>query len=156
MKVSFVKRGIILGRITLLTILLGSNSLSIADVAIIVHPSNSAEISEDSIRHIFLGKDNNFSDNKKAVPIELAQGNARKLFLKNYLHKSETELQHLWSIKTFTGKGQPPKKYPNDEEIKKLVAKNPEMIGFIDTSSVDDSIKVAEIKKSASRFNSDK
>jgi ABC-type phosphate transport system substrate-binding protein len=42
----------------------------------------------------------------------------------------------------FTGKGTPPKQSGSDADVKALIAKNPNMIGYIDASAVDGSVKV--------------
>ena len=56
--------------------------------------------------------------------------------------KSESQLTSYWSKITFTGKGQPPQRESNDTSVKELVASNPNLIGYIDSSMVDDSVKV--------------
>ncbi len=45
----------------------------------------------------------------------------------------------------FTGGGTPPKAYDNEDDIKKLVANNPNTIGYIDSSKVDVTVKVLKI-----------
>lgn len=155
MKTSTDKCLYLIAKSTLLALALLTTHIACAEVAVIVHPSNDSSFEENSIRLLFLGKQHSFSDNKKAIPVELGKGEARAEFLKKYIKRSEIDLQHYWSVQTFTGKGQPPKKYDTDAEIKSLVASNPEMIGYIDAVNVDASVKVAEIKKSKRRFNSD-
>ncbi len=139
-----------------LAISLFLNHTVLADVAVIVHPSNDSSFDEQSVRLIFLGKQDEFPNNQKAIPIELAKGDIRKSFIKKYIKKSEIELQHYWSVQTFTGKGQPPQRHDNEEDIKKLIAKNPSMIGFIDSKNIDSTVKVIDIKKSKNRFDSEK
>jgi hypothetical protein len=41
----------------------------------------------------------------------------------------------------FTGRGQPPKEAPNSAAVRKLVADNPALIGYIDRSALDASVK---------------
>ena len=42
----------------------------------------------------------------------------------------------------FTGKGVPPNAVDTDKEMKEMVAKDPGAIGYIDVTSVDDTVKV--------------
>jgi hypothetical protein len=41
----------------------------------------------------------------------------------------------------FTGKGTPPKEVANSAEVKKTLAGNPGLIGYIEKSAVDGSVK---------------
>ena len=59
------------------------------------------------------------------------------------LSKTDAQLKAYWSKLTFTGKGTPPKELASEEEMMKLVAGNPSLIGFVDASKVDASVKVA-------------
>jgi ABC-type phosphate transport system substrate-binding protein len=47
-----------------------------------------------------------------------------------------------WSKIVFTGRGQPPRQASNASEAKKLIAENPNAIGYIDHSAVDASVRV--------------
>jgi hypothetical protein len=41
----------------------------------------------------------------------------------------------------FTGRGQPPREAPDNAAVRKLVADNPSLIGYIDRSALDASVK---------------
>ncbi len=66
-----------------------------------------------------------------------------KEFAKKVLGKSSSQLKAYWAKLVFTGKGTPPKQINSDAEMIKLVAANPNLIGFVNAASVDDSVKVA-------------
>ena len=55
---------------------------------------------------------------------------------------SESQLKSYWSKLVFTGKGQPPRDVQTDAEMIELVAGNPNIIGYVDISSVTDKVKV--------------
>ncbi|THB65244.1 MAG: phosphate ABC transporter substrate-binding protein [Gammaproteobacteria bacterium] len=115
-----------------------------AEIAVVVHPSNtSADMSDNQVAQLFLAKKRSFPGGGKAIPISQAKGSpVRELFNKKVLKKSEGKLKAYWSKIVFTGKGSPPKTMENDAEVKKLVADNPNIIGYIDAKSVDDTVKV--------------
>ena len=69
----------------------------------------------------------------------------RKQFLKKVLRKSEGNLQSHWSRMIFSGKATPPENYESEEEIKNLIAKNVNMIGYIALSNADDSVRVVNL-----------
>lgn len=124
---------------TLLTVSTGA----LAEISVITHPSNSASLDAKSISKIFLGKSKKFASGGQAVPIDQAEGSAaRDEFHINVTRKKSSQLQSYWSRIVFTGKGQPPKEVASDAEVIALVAKNPNMIGYVNSSSVDGSVKV--------------
>lgn len=116
--------------------------LSFSEVVVIVHPTNDSVMNMITIRKIFLGKTQSFLNGSKAVPIELRKGVARDEFLKIYLRKGDPQLHSYWTRVLFTGKATPPKSFDTELEIKTLVATNPNIIGFIDESLVDSSVRV--------------
>jgi len=118
-------------------------SISYAETAVIVHPSNTITMSKKDIQRIFLGKSKIFPGGRVAIPIDLSLLNpARKKFGKAVLGKSILQVKSYWARTVFTGRGIPPKEADGQEELKKLVAANPNTIGYIDASSLDNSVKV--------------
>lgn len=131
-------------RTLLLTAFLSTSFSTLAETAVIVSASNgNASIDKNTISKIFLGKTKSFPDGSQALPIDQDDGTAaRDSFNSNILGKSASQLKSYWSRLIFTGKGTPPKQSGNDAAIKGLVANNPNMIGYIDAGSVDESVKV--------------
>jgi ABC-type phosphate transport system substrate-binding protein len=121
-----------------------TSAFSSAEVAVIISSANpNASIAPAEVTKIFLGKSKRFPDGSQAVPIDQDDGTpARENFNKSVLGKSDSQLKSYWSRLIFTGKGTPPKPSGGDAAVKALIAKNPNMIGYIDSSSVDDSVKV--------------
>ncbi|MDF1642679.1 MAG: phosphate ABC transporter substrate-binding protein [Pseudomonadales bacterium] len=114
-----------------------------AEVSVIAHPSNGASLDAKSVSKIFLGKSKKFPGGGAAVPIDQAEGSAaRDEFHTNVTNKKSSQLKSYWSRIVFTGKGQPPKEVASDAEVMALVAKNPSMIGYVNSSSVNGSVKV--------------
>ena len=112
-----------------------------ADIAIIVNPANTATITQDDVSKIFLGKAKTFPNGDPVVPINQGGAMADE-FNDKVLSKSSTQMKAYWSKLVFTGKGTPPKEASGDDEAKKLVSENPNLIGYIDAAKVDDSVKV--------------
>ncbi len=114
-----------------------------AETSIIVHPKNASDLDKRAIAKLFLGKYKSFPGGSKALPINIKEGaDARESFDSSILGKNASQLKAYWSKQLFTGKGTPPKEVEDQEEIKKLVAENPSVIGYIDSDLVDDSVKV--------------
>jgi hypothetical protein len=130
---------------SLFFLLLSSSSiLCSAEVAVIVSSNNSnSNISTADISKVFLGKSKSFPDGTQAIAIDQNDNSAaRDEFNDKVLGKSSSQLKSYWSRLIFTGKGTPPKQVANDAAIKAAVAGNPAMIGYIDASAVDGTVKV--------------
>ena len=95
------------------------------------------------VADIFLGKTSRFPDGSQAVPIDLGEDSpARDRFYAQYTGKSPAQVKAHWSKIIFTGRGQPPRQANSPSEAKKLIAENPNAIGYIDPSQVDNSVRV--------------
>ena len=117
-----------------------------ADIAVIVHPDNAQELSQTDIYRLFLGKRKYFPDGSRAIPVDLAEGSGtHEHFVREFLHKSTRQLKSYWAYRRFTGKGSPPMQVDSDLEMKKLIATKPGHIGYIDSSLVDDSVRVIRL-----------
>lgn len=114
-----------------------------AEVAVIVNPTNDSAMTSDDIAKLYLGKTKKFTNGQSAIPLDRTEGtDIRVKFLESTVSKDESQMKSYWSRLIFTGKGVPPKVVETDAEVKELVSRNPDTIGYIDSSSVDDTVKV--------------
>lgn len=119
--------------------------VAVADVVAVVSAKNpvTTTLSNNQVVDIFLGKVNRFPDGSPAVPIDQAEGSpVRDEFYLKFTGKSPAQLKAHWSKIIFTGRGKPPREVANSIEVKKLLAKEPNAIGYIEQSLVDSSVKV--------------
>ena len=113
---------------------------------VIINPDNALRFSSDAdsksfIRRVFLGKVKSFPDGGTIVPVALRKGSpGTQKFNEQVLNLSESQVGAYWAKKIFTGKGTPPKELASDEEVIKLVASNPNLVGYIEGSG-DESVK---------------
>jgi len=126
----------------LLTALLARPTL--AEVAVVVSAKSTATaLTADQASDIFLGKSNALPGAGQAVPIDQAESSpAREEFYHKGAGKNLVQVKAYWSKQIFAGKGQPPKDVGDNAGVKALVASNPNMIGYIDKSAVDGTVKV--------------
>jgi ABC-type phosphate transport system substrate-binding protein len=116
---------------------------AMADVVAVVSvksPINLLSVSQ--VVDIFLGKASHFPDGTRAVPIDQTENSAVRDEFYVKVGKSPTQIKAYWSKIIFTGRGQPPPTAPSSAEIKKRIDENPEAIGYIDRSMVDNTVKV--------------
>lgn len=116
---------------------------STAEVEVIVHPSNGAALDKDTIQRIFLGKTRAFPGGGEAVAVSAKEGTPESdEFTQKVLAKTPKQLKAYWAKMVFTGKGTPPRQMDSPADIAKLVASNPNLIGFIPAGSAGAGVKV--------------
>ncbi|MGD9591270.1 MAG: hypothetical protein AB7V32_01985, partial [Candidatus Berkiella sp.] len=102
-----------------------------------------SSLSRDEIYRIYLGKTKFLGNGVKVIPVDQATGSAsREKFYSTVIKKSDPEIKSYWSRVIFTGQGNPPIQESDDTAVKDLVAKNPNCLGYVDKSVVDNSVKV--------------
>ncbi len=114
-----------------------------AGVVVIVNPgANISEITPKQAKSLFLGKAKKLPDGEKAKVVDQSKSSAsREVFLKKVLKKSEKKLKAYWSKQVFSGKASPPKQLDDDAAVKSFVSSTAGAIGYIDSASLDDSVK---------------
>jgi ABC-type phosphate transport system substrate-binding protein len=114
-----------------------ATSVAHADVVIIVNPAAPA-LTQDQIADIYLGRSNALTplDQPESVPL-------RTDFYKKATGRDAAQIKATWSRLVFTGKGQAPKELPDSAAVKKAVAADPKVIGYIDKTALDASVKAA-------------
>lgn len=114
------------------------------EIAVIVNPKNAAaKISAEQLNSIFMGKNKALPEFGSITAINQSEGKAiRDEFLAKITGKSDAQLKAYWAKVVFTGIGEPLKEVASDADVKRLVAANPNMIGYIDKSLVDSNVAV--------------
>ena len=119
-----------------------------ADVAVVVHPSNTSKLDETQVRNIYLGKVKLFGNGTAVYPIDIKPGDAaRQEFVSKLLRKSEANLNAYWARMLFSSKGKPPAEVADSAAVLAAVASNKSAIGYVDASKVDNSVKVLMVIK---------
>lgn len=108
-----------------------------ANIAVIVHPSNNATINADEVVRIYTGRINTFQAVNLAENVAL-----RAEFDQKGVGRSSAQLKAHWSKLVFTGKGTPPTELASEQEVLNFVASNPQAIGYINAANVTDAVKV--------------
>ncbi len=128
------------------TMILGMSLLiansAFAEIAVVVHPSNTTSVTQDFVSSVYLGKTKSFEDGKQVIPVNLSGTPMEEDFNKKVLGKSSSQMKAYWSKLVFTGKGTPPKDAKTDVDVISLVSENPATIGYVDSASVTDKVKV--------------
>lgn len=111
-------------------------------VVIVSAKSSVAALSENEVADIYLGRTSRLPDGGQVLPLDLADDAAnRTTFYRIVCGKSPAQLRAYWSKLVFTGAGQPPREVADAEAMKKRVASGTNVIGYIDSSQLDPSVK---------------
>lgn len=115
-----------------------------AEVVVVVNPRNPVTAMEaEQVAQIYTGASRMFPNGSTASPVDQTEGSAvREEFLAKVVGRSSAQIKAVWSRLIFSGKGTPPKALASSAEVKKLVAAEPNAIGFMERSAVDDTVKV--------------
>jgi ABC-type phosphate transport system substrate-binding protein len=102
-------------------------------------------LNAEQVADIFLGKTSRFPDGTLAVPIDQAEDSpTREKFYAQFTGKSPAQVKAYWAKIIFTGRGQPPRQVTGSVEARKLIAQSPNAIGYIDSSLIDDTVRVVD------------
>ncbi len=124
-------------------VVLGCSLLSVqAEIAVVVHPSNTQTLTDSDIKNLFTGRQKSFPDGSPAIILNLPSGDpTQSAFNTNALGRSDAQLKAFWSKMMFTGKGNPPKEVENSQMLQ-LIAENPSMVGVIEASQATAAVRV--------------
>jgi ABC-type phosphate transport system substrate-binding protein len=121
---------------------LGQASAAGELVVIVSARSPVSALRPEQVADIFLGQIASFPGGMEAVAIDQGIGSPeRDEFYSKVASKTRPLVKAYWTKMIFTGRGQPPKEAGNAQAVRKMVADNPSLIGYIDKSALDSSVK---------------
>lgn len=114
-----------------------------AELVVIVSARSPApQLSGEQVAAIFLGQAGRLPDGSEVVALDQRIGSGeRNQFYQQVAGKTPALLKAHWSKMLFTGRGQPPREAPDAAGVRRMVADNPSMIGYIDRSALDSSVR---------------
>lgn len=124
------------------------SSVAVADMAVIVHPSNPMKaVSREDMRRIFMGRMRMYPDSSVGVEaVDLPESNALfASFYQSVSNVTPAKLKRQRASYLFSGKGRLPQVVADEAAVKALVASNPQAIGYIPVDQVDDSVRAVGI-----------
>lgn len=133
-------------------LLLGGLTGGVADAAeLVVIVSARAAVTtlrQDQVAGIFLAEASSYPDGNEAVAVDQGIGSPlRDEFYQKVANRSPALMKAYWTKMIFTGRGQPPREAPNSAAVRRLVADNPGMIGYIERAALDPSVRPVLVLK---------
>lgn len=122
---------------------------SLADVVIIVHPSQTqSAIAIDELTKLFLKKTTTWSHGAAVDPIDqAAESPVKALFAEVVLGKKVSAINSYWQQQVFSGQGIPPEVKATDAEVVSYVKTHANAIGYVSTGTAVDGVKVLTVTK---------
>jgi len=117
---------------------------ALADELVVIVSARSpvAALRPDQVAAIFLGQSARFPDGTEAVPLDQRIGTPlRDEFYLRVASKTPPLLKAWWSKMVFTGRGQPPAEAADSAAVRRRIADNPGMVGYIDRNALDASVR---------------
>jgi ABC-type phosphate transport system substrate-binding protein len=106
-------------------------------VVVVNAKSNAPQMTNEQAAQFFLGR------STAMTPVDQSESSpVRAEFYKKLADKEASQVKAIWTKIVFTGKGTLPKDYPNSAEVKKAIAADSSVIGYIEKSAVDSSVKI--------------
>ena len=105
-----------------------------------------SEVDRVILQAIFLGKKTQWEDGGGIVPVNLKKGPTYQEFLKVIVKRTPAQYRSFWRRAIFTGTGSPPKSFAVEEKIVEFVRASPGAVGYIDTSTPHEGVKVLSIQ----------
>ena len=113
------------------------------DLVVIVSARSSVDaLRPDQVAAIFLGQSARFPGGALATALDQPIGsNERNQFYLRVTGKTPALLKAHWSKLVFTGRGQPPRELQDSAAVRRAVADDPGLIGYIDREALDPSVR---------------
>lgn len=126
----------------LVAAVLSQNAFAGELVVIMSSKSPVSTLRQEQVADIFLGQVASLPGASEVVAVDQVIGSPeRDEFYSKVTSKTRPLVKAYWTKMIFTGRGQPPKEVGNSAAIRKMVADNPGLIGYIDKSALDPSVK---------------
>jgi ABC-type phosphate transport system substrate-binding protein len=111
-------------------------------VVVIVNKANNNAVDKNLVVQIYNGQFKQWPSGGAVESLVLPDDNPMtKSFCEDVLGRKVAHMKLKWSQMMFSGQALPPKQIASDEDVKKEVSNNVSAIGFIQASSLDDSVK---------------
>jgi hypothetical protein len=107
------------------------------EIVVIVNPA-AKPISKQEVADLYLGRDAGWTPVDQSVDSDIYAE-----FYKKATGRDSAQVKAIWSRIIFTGRGLLPKQLRDSEAVKKAVAANPRVVGYIEKSAVDSTVRVA-------------
>ena len=112
-----------------------------AQNVIIIGHAGLNKLDTTTVQRIFTGKVIEVNGTH-ITAVNLKSGALRDSFLQRYLNQDDDKYTAYWTVRSFIGKGNPPKELSSTAEVIDFVQKTPGAIGYIDEDELKPGLNV--------------
>lgn len=117
-------------------------------VVIVSARSPVKELDARQVADVFLGGTSHFPGGGCAAAVDQKPGSAaRNEFYGKVAASTPERMKAHWTRMMFTGRGQPPREAAGNAAVRRMVAADPALIGYIDRSALDASVRAVLVLK---------
>lgn len=102
-------------------------------------------ISKREIKRIFLEENSSLDDGSHAQPVLEKDGSVHEAFLREFMGRTDDDLQSFYRALVFTGRGSLPKQLNSDAEVVAYVARTTGAIGYVSSETSTEGVKTLAI-----------
>jgi ABC-type phosphate transport system substrate-binding protein len=113
------------------------------ELVVVVSARSTVEsLRPEQVSAIFLGQSPRFPNGAVATALDQPIGSEqRNQFYLRVAGKTPALLKSHWSKMVFTGRGQPPRELAGSAAVRRAVADDPNLIGYIERAALDPSVR---------------
>lgn len=138
-----IKIRTILACALLLIVVSAMNSANASVVVIVSKDSSVSSLTQSEVKQLFLKQNKYFPGGNVALPLDQRPTQKiKRSFYQSVARMNSSQWLAYWSKLVFTGKMNPPRLLGDDQDVLKLVASDPQFIGYIDSTSLNEHVKV--------------
>lgn len=138
-----IQARILLASALLLASVFYINSVNASTVVIVSKDNPVTSLTQLEVKQLFLKQNKYFPGGSAVLPIDQTPNQAvKKDFYQSVAHMTGSQWLAYWSKLIFTGKKNPPRLAADNLDVVELVASSPKYIGYIDSDSIDNRVKV--------------
>jgi hypothetical protein len=127
----------------LVALLLGGAGAAMADIVIVCgRTSPITEMSRDQAERLYLGRLSALPSGAPVSPVDLPVGAVREQFYHSLTGKNPNQIRAYWSRQVFAGRAAPPREAASVAEVRSLLAKYPDLVGYLPAGDVDVTMRV--------------
>ncbi len=101
-----------------------------------------SELSKEQAEQLYLGRASTLRDGTAVSLADLPPGPTRDRFYARLTGKNPSQIRAHWSRMVFTGRALPPREVTDTEQLRSLLAANPDLIGYLPATAADDRLKI--------------
>jgi hypothetical protein len=117
------------------------------EIKIVANPGiGASEISRDDLNRIFLMTKTSLQGTSHIEPVLENAGPVYKMFLREYIGRTDAALMTYYRSLVFTGKASVPKAFGSDSELIEYVAKTKGAIGYVSANANTLGVKTLKVK----------